>query len=129
MSTLAEAAVALRKAAADMPKATAAGVAEATALLAAAVLVGQARAGAGSGRLRGVGKSGAAIGVKGTVLHGTGLVRATGPAWLLDHPTKAHGHHPGTKGKPYFEEAVAEMAPKVRAIIERNIAERALRGL
>lgn len=152
MASLAEGATALRRAAQELPKATQAGITEATLLLTAAVRVGQARAGAGSGRLRGVGASGAAIGVKGDVrMFGpvpVGLVRATGAAHLLDHPTRAHTIvprraaalatpqgprakvvRPATRGKFYFEEAVAAVEPKVASIVERNIAETLLRLL
>lgn len=143
MSTFAEAAAALRKAAVELPRDMKAGVVEATAFLGSAVTVSQARAGAGSGRLRGVGPSGAAIGVRATVRGGTGLVRAIGPAHLLDHPTRAHvvaprrkaamvipglDHpvsgpivRPATKGKPYFEEAVEAAGPRVVALIEQRV--------
>lgn len=142
MSTFAQAASALRKAAVDIEQSAGRSVADATRELSALILVGQARAGASSGRLRGVGRSGARIGVKGTVSAGAGLVRATGPAHLLDHPTKPHSivakrgkailtpagprrsaQHPGTSGKFYFEEAVDVFQPGLLAIFALNAAD------
>jgi len=47
-------------------------------------------AGAGSGRLRGVGKKGAKVGVRVDPLGRAVLVRATGPVHLLESKTRAH---------------------------------------
>lgn len=49
-----------------------------------------ATAGAANGRLRGVGKRGARIGVRDDIRGNTALVRATGPFHLLESDTKAH---------------------------------------
>lgn len=140
MSTFTEAAAALRQASVGIETAHKTAVAEATRQLTDLVLVGQGRAGAASGRLRGVGQRGAQIGVVGTVANGEGLVRATGPAHLLDHPTAAHliapkraaalrtpegprrsVQHPGTHGKLYFEEAVAQFEPRVADIFATTV--------
>lgn len=47
-------------------------------------------AGVRGGRMRGVGKRGARVGVSFTVFGHSALVRATGPLHLLERPTKAH---------------------------------------
>ena len=94
-------------------------------------------AGAGSGRLRGVGKKGAKIGVRVDPLGKAVLVRATGPFHLLESNTKAHRipnerkgrgrrlvsipgvgvfdsvNHPGTKGKHPWVKGVASAVPLV----------------
>lgn len=71
----------------------------------------RAAAGAGSGRLRGVGKKGAAISVKTTLLRSssnpTATVRAVGPWQLLESDTKPHPipkltRKGGRKGSPIF---------------------------
>ena len=49
-----------------------------------------AAAGVQNGKLRGVGKKGAKIGVRYEFLGNKALVRATGPFHLIERPTKAH---------------------------------------
>lgn len=54
------------------------------------VLAEMAHAGVTGGKLRGVGKRGARIGVRYDLVGKNALVRATGPFHLLERPTKAH---------------------------------------
>lgn len=90
-------------------------------------------AGAGSGRLRGVGKKGAKIGIRVDPLGKAVLVRATGPFHLIESKTKAHRipkdgsprmvstpygvfasvNHPGTKGKHPWAKGVIIATPLV----------------
>lgn len=93
-------------------------------------------AGVKDGKLRGVGKRGAKVGVSFAVTGRTALVRATGPFPLIESDTKAHriprqrgprarqryvvipgvgvrsfANHPGTKGKHPWEKGVLASAP------------------
>ncbi len=97
-------------------------------------------AGAGSGRLRGVGKAGATIGVRYDLVGEGARVRMTGPAHLLERDTKAHDvtprnrrailtpdgprarvHTKGTKGKYPFAKGVAVAAPQVPAVMAATV--------
>lgn len=93
-------------------------------------------AGVKDGRLRGVGRNGAKVGVSYTVTGTTARVRATGPFPLIESDTKAHriprergkrarkryavipgvgvrafADHPGTKGKHPWKKGVAAAQP------------------
>lgn len=89
-------------------------------------------------RLRGVGKSGARIGVRYDQRNKDVEVRMTGPAHLIERDTKPHpigprkkkaltlaggqvrsfvGDHPGTKGKHPFEKGVNRVLPRLTAIV------------
>lgn len=95
-----------------------------------------AAAGVQNGKLRGVGKRGAKIGVRYDVAGDTALVRATGPFQLIERDTKAHripkvrgararkrvvaipgvgvrawANHPGTKGKHPWAKGVVAAIP------------------
>lgn len=142
MATLTEGVAAMQKVAVELTPSAGRAVTEATAELRALVTVNQGRAGASNGRLRGVGMRGARIGVRSAVKGTYGAVWATGPAHLLDHPTKAHSiaprrkralntpsgprasvQHPGTRGTFYFEQAVAEFEPRAVAIFAKYTEE------
>jgi hypothetical protein len=100
------------------------------------VLAELAAAGAATGRLRGVGRKGARVGVTYTIAEKTALVRATGPFQLIERDTRAHripkergsrarkrvvvipgvgvrafAEHPGTKGKHPWEKGVLAAVP------------------
>src|SRR5687768_13793178 len=93
-------------------------------------------AGVTDGKLRGVGKRGAKIGVSFTVTGHTAIVKATGPFPLIESDTKAHriprergkrgrkryavipgvgvrafANHPGTKGKHPWRKGVIAAQP------------------
>jgi hypothetical protein len=93
-------------------------------------------AGVQNGKLRGVGKKGAKIGVRYDLVGETALVRATGPFHLIERDTKAHrepkvrgsrarkrllvipgvgvrasANHPGTKGKHPWAKGVLVAVP------------------
>jgi hypothetical protein len=93
-------------------------------------------AGVKDGKLRGVGKRGAKVGVSFTVTGHTAIVKATGPFPLIESDTKAHriprergargrrryavipgvgvrafANHPGTKGKHPWAKGVAAAQP------------------
>jgi hypothetical protein len=93
-------------------------------------------AGVKDGKLRGVGKKGAKVGVTFVVTGNTALVRATGPFPLIESDTKAHripkvrgsrarrrvivipgvgvrsfANHPGTHGKHPWEKGVVAAVP------------------
>lgn len=93
-------------------------------------------AGVDNGKLRGVGKKGAKVGVRYDLAGKTALVRATGPFQLIENATKAHriprtrgtrarkryvvipgvgvrawANHPGTKGKHPWAKGVAAAIP------------------
>lgn len=93
-------------------------------------------AGVENGKLRGVGKRGAKVGVRYDVLGDKALVRATGPFHLLERDTKEHripkvrgararkrvvvipgvgvrawANHPGTKGKHPWAKGVTVAIP------------------
>lgn len=95
-----------------------------------------AAAGVQNGKLRGVGKRGAKIGVRYTITASKALVRATGPFQLIERDTKAHriprergrrakkryavipgvgvrawAQSPGTKGKHPWEKGVVAAIP------------------
>lgn len=95
-----------------------------------------AAAGVENGKLRGVGKKGAKVGVRYDILGDKALVRATGPFQLIERDTKAHripkvrgararkrivvipgvgvrawANHPGTKGKHPWAKGVAAAIP------------------
>jgi hypothetical protein len=100
-----------------------------------------AAAGVNNGKLRGVGKKGAKVGVHYTLAGKTALVRATGPFHLIENNTKPHrepkvrgararkrvvvipgvgprawANHPGTKGKhPWAKGVVAAIPVAERA--------------
>jgi hypothetical protein len=102
------------------------------------------RVGVRGGRLRGVGKKGARIGVrydvKGTK-NPTALVRATGPFHLIERGTKPHtitpkkkggainiagtgprrfAKHPGTRGKHPWAKGVNRVLPLVPKVMARE---------
>lgn len=95
-----------------------------------------AAAGVENGKLRGVGKKGAKVGVRYDILGDKALVRATGPFQLIERDTKAHripkvrgararkrvvvipgvgvrawANHPGTKGKHLWAKGVVAAVP------------------
>lgn len=112
-------------------------------------------AGVQNGKLRGVGKRGAKVGVRYDVLGDKALVRATGPFHLLERDTKAHqipkvrgararkrvvvipgvgvrawANHPGTKGKHPWAKGVAAAIPvqhKAQGLALRQSVVRAYR--
>jgi hypothetical protein len=93
-----------------------------------------------SGRMRGVGASGAAVGVRSTTVglrRPTALIRATGPVHLLERDTRTHTisprrakalltpdgprasvRHPGTRGQHPFEKGIAEGLLLAKAVVE-----------
>jgi hypothetical protein len=100
------------------------------------VTAAMAAAGVNNGKLRGVGKKGAKVGVRYDVAGNTALVRATGPFQLIERDTKDHripkmrgsrakkrvvvipgvgvrawANHPGTKGKHPWEKGVIAAVP------------------
>jgi hypothetical protein len=100
--------------------------------------------------LRGVGKKGAKLGVRYTVLNTTAIVRATGPLHLVERDTKPHVigpksrkgkrrgavrlpdgqfrgviHHPGTKGKHPW----AKGAEAARPIVADEMSKTAIRAV
>lgn len=100
------------------------------------VLTQMQAAGVDNGKLRGVGKKGARIGVRYDIANNKALVRATGPFHLLERDTKAHripkvrgsrarkrvvvipgvgvrafANVKGTKGKHPWEKGVAAAIP------------------
>lgn len=102
----------------------------------ASVLTQMQAAGVTGGKLRGVGKKGAKIGVRYDILGDKALVRATGPFHLLERNTKPHripkergprarrrvvvipgvgvrafAQSPGTKGKHPWEKGVVAAIP------------------
>lgn len=110
-----------------------------------------AAAGVQNGKLRGVGKRGAKIGVRYDTIGDKALVRATGPFHLLERDTKAHtipktrgararkrvvvipgvgvrayANHPGSKGKHPWEKGVVAAIPiqrKAQAIaLQQSLA-------
>lgn len=122
-----------------MGKAVPIGVAAAAKVTKATIEASRAAAGAGSGRLRGVGKRGAAIGIRVVVtpspITAEALVKATGPWPLLENDTPPHVipkerargkqrvavvpsvgprarvQHPGTKGKKPWAHGVDAARP------------------
>lgn len=127
---------------AGLAGATRAGV-TAGALLVTTSVRAQLRRAAPSGRLKGVGRSGARISVgfdapRSDVRPGA-LIRMRGPAHLIERDTKPHEitprrrgvkalstshgpkatvkRHPGTTGKHPFEKGVAAVAPKVPDVV------------
>lgn len=114
-----------------------------------------ASAGVQNGKLRGVGKRGAKIGVRYDALGDKALVRATGPFHLIERDTKAHpipkkrgararkrvvvipgvgvrawANHPGTHGKHPWEKGVVAAIPiqrKAQGIALRQSLARAYR--
>jgi len=95
-----------------------------------------AAAGVKDGKLRGIGKKGARVGVRYDITGKTALVRATGPFHLIERDTRAHripkqrgararkrvvvipgvgvrayADHPGTKGKHPWAKGVAAAIP------------------
>lgn len=103
----------------------------------ASVTAQMAAAGVNGGRLRGVGKRGAKIGVRYDITDKKALVRATGPFHLIERDTKAHriprerkttrakkrtvnipgvglrayAEHPGTSGKHPWKKGVVAAMP------------------
>ncbi len=105
-----------------------------------------AAAGAGSGRLRGVGKSGGRIGVRYRIVatkDGAAVdIGMTGAAHLLERDTKPHGieprknktlkfangdfrpfvaHHPGTRGKHPWEKSLLVSLPMVPKVMQQTV--------
>lgn len=76
-----------------IPRAARDGVSKSALLVKTSVLAELQSAGVHGGRLQGVGKKGAKVGVRYTVAgtdHPTALVRATGPFHLIESDTKPH---------------------------------------
>ena len=99
-------------------------------------------AGAGSGRMRGVGPRGARVSVGYDVGADSVRVRMKGPAHLLERDTRPHSieplrgealqftngkfrayvaHHPGTRGKHPWEKALNQSLPLVPKAMERAV--------
>lgn len=120
------------------------GVTKAALLVKKSVQAELVSAGVQGGRMRGVGKKGARVGVrydvKGTT-NPTALVRATGPVHLLERSTRPHkitpkgkkkviniagigprrfAMHPGTRGKHPWAKGVARVAPLVPKVMARE---------
>jgi hypothetical protein len=105
------------------------------------------RGATGDMRMSGVGKRGAKIGARYDVKGNTNpvaLIRATGPAHLIERDTQAHRiprersrgrkryaafggsvysrvEHPGTRGKHPFERGWKKAAPQTPAIFQREV--------
>lgn len=117
------------------------------------------RAVAPSGRLRGVGKKGAAVGARYDVKGKTATVQATGPVQLIERDTKAHTEgpkvkskgkgkggkralswgggdfasavvsHPGTKGKHPFAKGIEAGTPAAETLIRNRYVNAARKGV
>jgi len=128
-----------------VPAAARAGVSQAAFLVKKSVQAELQAAGVNGGRLRGVGKKGAKVGVSYTVAgteHPTALIRATGPMHLIESDTKAHeikakkahainiggvgprasAHHPGTRGKHPWAKGVDHAIPLVPEVMFKEQA-------
>ena len=134
-----------------MPQAARAGVLGMVKLTKASVKSQLGAAGVGS-RLSGVGKSGARIGVRDDGIKGTvnpsAVVRMTGPAHLIENPTKPHTittkksrnrrggkakalktpfgprasvNHPGTKGKKPWQKGIAVAKPMLGKVFQDEV--------
>jgi hypothetical protein len=77
-------------------------------------------AGVKDGKLRGVGKRGAKIGVSSTVAGHTAVVKATGPFHLIERATKphriGHGTRSATSGLPLVDRSGQDIKRKVVVI-------------
>lgn len=119
----------------------------AVALLTKESVLGAARSSGVGPALRGVGAKGAKWNVRYDVKGGvnaTALVKAVGPAHLVNNPTKPHeirlrkrrgkraltvgdgfaavvNRHPGTKGKGFWQKGVAVARPRAKDVYQRAL--------
>ena len=131
----------------SIEKATRSGLLAGGQTVKAAALAQLAAAGAGSGRMRGVGKSGARVGVGYDIVRAAGgeaavRVGMKGPVHLLERDTRPHmieprrgealqfsdgrfrayvAHHPGTRGKHPWEKALTASLPLVPQAIQHQV--------